>query len=79
MDFPTISQSSERLGMKRFSRSLNLSDDIMETENRVTRKSVLVSYKIDLRKQSSSIAMEFNVQPEREKNSREPRPSTPLS
>ena len=33
-----------------------------------------VSHKIDLRKQSSSIAMDFNVQPERGKSSREPRP-----
>jgi hypothetical protein len=33
-----------------------------------------VSHKIDLRKQSSSIAMDFNVQPERGKSSRKPRP-----
>jgi hypothetical protein len=32
------------------------------------------SRKIDFKKQSSSIAMDFNVQPERGKSSREPRP-----
>jgi len=36
---------------------------------------VSISHKIDLSRQSPSIAMDFNVQPEREKNSREPRPS----